>query len=49
MNLIQIKQYLKDFFKPKKIEYLYDSPMDKILLQLNEIFDKNTMFLIAII
>lgn len=24
MNLIQIKQYLKDFFKLKKIEYLYD-------------------------
>lgn len=40
MNLIQIKQYLKDFFKPKKIEYLYDSPMDKILLQLNKIFDR---------
>jgi hypothetical protein len=40
MNTFQIKQYLKEFFKPKKLEYLYDSPMDEILFKLDEIFNR---------
>ena len=35
MNTFPIKQYLKEFFNPKKIEYLYDSPMDEILFKLD--------------
>jgi hypothetical protein len=41
MNTFQIKQYLKEFFKPKKLEYLYDSPMDEVLFKLDEIFNRN--------
>ena len=40
MNTFPIKQYLKEFFKPKKLEYLYDSPMDEILFKLDEIFNR---------
>ena len=40
MNTFQIKQYLKEFFKPKKLEYLYDSPMDEVLFKLDEIFNR---------